>query len=80
MDKMQGSALTTGVSQDVKISVKNSGQASEMMPDFIAGTLLGRAIRHGGYIPWDDDAGVAMLREKGAFGEPFKAVREEETE
>lgn len=46
---------------EMLIEVDRICKKCEIKYNIIAGTLLG-AVRHGGYIPWDDDADVAFLR------------------
>lgn len=42
--------------------VKRVCELADIRYSIIAGTMLG-AVRHGGFIPWDDDADVGLLRE-----------------
>lgn len=46
---------------EMLIEVDRICKICDIQYNIIAGTLLG-AVRHGGYIPWDDDADVAFLR------------------
>lgn len=48
---------------EMLIEVDRICKKCDIKYNIIAGTLLG-AVRHGGYIPWDDDADVALLREE----------------
>ena len=49
------------VQLELLVEVERICRKCDIQYNIVAGTLLG-AVRHGGYIPWDDDADVALLR------------------
>ena len=59
---------------DMLLEIRRICEKHQIKYSLIGGTLLG-ALRHSGYIPWDDDADVGMLR---AEYERFRQVCPEE--
>ncbi len=59
---------------EMSLEVKRICQKHQIKYSIIAGTLLG-AVRHGGFIPWDDDMDIGMMRDEY---EKFIAVAKDE--
>ena len=58
---MNEQILAKGAMLDLLVELKRICEKEKINYFLIGGTLLG-AIRHNGYIPWDDDIDVGMLR------------------